>query len=306
MWSACALRGMHVTHCACVYLYRVCVRAQVFINNELSLGRQFGQASPGPAVGYKLPQSIGTKQPDGRRADPPQWAFSRALRFPVSHFANDPAPNKYTLPSSISGGKPQVLSRVRSEPSFGFGTCNREVVRKVFISDRHQRQDMFGRQSPGPAAPYEVQSAGGVSKPQTLSRMESASSFSMSTKASFAMSAKSDGGQIGPGPAYMLPAAVGPQVDSRKSMPAFTKFGRAGREEMQKVFIDPELSTRDRYGRGSPGPAAPYQLQAAVGKQVTSKYSTRPKTAFAKSDRWAAYDANLRRNNVPGPGSYDY
>jgi hypothetical protein len=176
----------------------------------------------------------------------------------------------------------------------------------VFISDRHQRQDQFGRQSPGPAAPYAVQYAGGVSRPQALSRMESASSFSMSTKASFAMSAKSDGGQIGPGPSYMLPAAIGMQVDSRKGMPAFTKFGRASREDVQKVFLDAELSSKGNFGRGSPGPAAPYQLQAAVGKQVTSKYATRPKTAFAKSDRWAAYEANLRRNNVPGPGSYDF
>ena len=128
----------------------------------------------------------------------------------------------------------------------------------------------------------------------------------MSTKASFAMSAKSEGGQIGPGPSYMLPPAIGPQVDSRKGMPAFTKFGRASREDVQKVFIDAELSAKGKYGHASPGPAAPYKLQAAVGKQVTSKYATRPKTAFAKCDRWAAYEANLRRNNVPGPGSYDY
>jgi hypothetical protein len=117
-----------VRACGCVICARVLT--QVFINNELSLGRQFGQASPGPAVGYQLPQSMGVKQPEGKKADTPNWAFSRALRFPVSHFANDPAPNKYSLPSAIRGGKPQPLSRVRSEPSFGFGTCKREVVRK--------------------------------------------------------------------------------------------------------------------------------------------------------------------------------
>ena len=37
----------------------------------------------------------------------------------------------------------------------------------------------------------------------------------MSTKASFVMAEKSDGGQIGPGPSYLLPAAIGPQVDSQ-------------------------------------------------------------------------------------------
>ena len=130
---------MCVAACVAVRAWVCDLRAcsQVFINNELSLGRQFGQASPGPAVGYQLPQSIGVKQPEGKKADTPNWAFSRALRFPVSHFANDPAPNKYSLPSSIRGGKPQPLSRVRSEPSFGFGTCKREVVRKGNAQPSH-------------------------------------------------------------------------------------------------------------------------------------------------------------------------
>ena len=241
-------------------------------------------------------------------ADAPVWAFSRALRFQKSHFENDPDPTKYSLPSAVGLG-PRPLSRVRSDPAFGFGTCKRETTRKVFISDKHQRQDLFGRGSPGPFAAYDVQSAGGVGSKRSqtsLSRMESSSSFSMSTKASFVMAAKSDGGQIGPGPSYLLPAAIGPQVDSRKSMAAFTKFGRSTREDRAKVFVNPEISSKNNYGLASPGPAYGVQLQNAIGKQVSSKYSTRPKTAFSRGDRWASYDANLRRNNVPGPGSYDY
>ena len=53
---------------------------------------------------------------------------------------------------------PQVLGRVGkatiSAPVYGFGTAERKHVRKVFISTAHQKTDMHGLDSPGPAAPY--------------------------------------------------------------------------------------------------------------------------------------------------------
>ena len=47
---------------------------KVFVSQEHTALATAGMHSPGPAV-YLLPPSVGGKQPDGRRADPPSWGF---------------------------------------------------------------------------------------------------------------------------------------------------------------------------------------------------------------------------------------
>lgn len=96
---------------------------KVFVSQEHTALATAGTQSPGPAV-YLLPASVGGKQPDGRKADPPVWGFSTA-------------------------------------PMMGFGTAERKNVRKVWISQEHMRLDMHGMDSPGPAAKYEIKSTMG-------------------------------------------------------------------------------------------------------------------------------------------------
>ena len=43
----------------------------------------------------------------------------------------------------------------------GFGTAERKNVRKVWISQEHMKIDMHGMDSPGPGAPYTIQSTMG-------------------------------------------------------------------------------------------------------------------------------------------------
>ena len=109
-----------------------------------------GKTSLGPAA-YKLPPSVGGKQPDGRKANPPVWKFgtarARLLSNPPS-FEGDRRPDYGPQPMLGPG---QTLSRVRSEPAFGFGSAGRATAKKVFISSSHQRLDLYGMESPGPA-----------------------------------------------------------------------------------------------------------------------------------------------------------
>ena len=44
----------------------------------------------------------------------------------------------------------------------------------------------------------------------------------------------------------------------------------------------------------------------AIGRQSDSKKTTGPKSVFSRASRFAKYEAELKRNSVPGPGTYDY
>ena len=127
---------------------------------------------------------------------------------------------------------------------------------------------------------------------------------------------------------YQLPQAFGPQPDSKKSRAATPGFGASTRDQRSKVFISLEHG-KDAYGTQSTNkwynlpsavgkqvrhlprspcdlPTRMYLTSQLFGKQVSSRMDTRPRSAFSRSSRWAAYEAELRRNTVPGPGSYDF
>ena len=56
-------------------------------------------------------------------------------------------------------------------------------------------------------------------------------------------------------------------------------------------------------GGHSPGPI--YEQPPPLGrKQPTTDTRSAPKVTFARHSRWAAHEAELRRNSVPGPASY--
>ena len=104
--------------------------SRVFVSPEHSLSGQFGELGPGPAADYAFSPAIlphTSKQPDGRKSDPPAWAFGRAQRFRQSGAEGDPAPNRYSLAPSVGR---QPLSRCSSEPLFGFGTVRRPCEHK--------------------------------------------------------------------------------------------------------------------------------------------------------------------------------
>lgn len=274
------------------------VAGKVFVSQEHTALATAGTHSPGPAV-YVLPPSVGGKQPDGRKPDPPVWAFGRDERFRPGSAPNEPAPNRYSVQATI--GEPQVLSRVPSEPKFGFGTATRHQMSQASVS-RERVKDLHGTESPGPQAEYKV-SVGAIGK-QINSKYATTPKFSIATRANFARKVDGDVGEASPGPMYCVPAAVGSQPESNRKGAGRAVIGSATRENQAKVFISREHG-KGIHGRDTPGPQADYYISGSLGKQISSKSSTRPSSAFSKASRWGQYERESRQNSVPGPGSYN-
>jgi len=267
--------------------------AKVFVSQEHTALATAGKASP--AKFYLLPPSVGGTQPDGRRANPPSWGFGTASRFRPMSAPPVPGPGHYAQPAGAAGNQPN--SRFSTMPQYGFGSSTRADVKKVFVSQEHQKTDMYGIGSPGPFARYEfAPSVGGTqpeSKTQTMPSWKFGGARAPDTK-----------GKASPGPAaYTLPQSVGPQPDSRKSRAGTPSFGSGSRDKRALVYLGPSHD-KGMYGRGSPGPHATYQTVSSVGKQVASKMGSAPQAAFSQEDRWARYNKELKSNTTPGPGAY--
>ena len=231
------------------------------------------------------------------------WGFGTAQRFrpksapvkPDGHAGNNPGPGAYSTPPASVG--PQVLARYTTAPHMGFGTAERKNVRKVWISQDHQKRDMHGMDSPGPAAPYSLASTVGK---QVHSTAESPPAWVFGSTSRTQV----EPGRAGPGPAgYTLPQSVGPQPDSRKPRAATPGFGAATRDKRAGVYLGP-AHEKGAHGKLSPGPFAPYSLVDSVGKQVHSKTATAPGVMFSRASRWATYERELKKNSTPGPGAY--
>ena len=97
------------------------VRA-VFVSNDHQKTDFYGKDSPGPAT-YLLPPSVGGKQPDGKKADPPSWSMSSTSRAPVEGVVESPRAI-YAVQSVIG---PQSDGKFPNAPSFGFGASTRDV-----------------------------------------------------------------------------------------------------------------------------------------------------------------------------------
>ena len=275
---------------------------KLFVSQEHTQLATAGKGSPGPAM-YTLLAAVGGKQPDGRKSDPPSWGFGTAQRFrprtapikPDGRAGNNPGPGYYAPPPASVG--PQVLARLKSSPLVGFGTAERKNVRKVFISQAHQNTDLYGMGSPGPHATYQIPSTMGK---QPHSTAENPPAWVIGSSAR----PKDQAGLNSPGPAtYSLPQSVGPQPDSKKPRAATPGFGASTRDIRAKVYVGPGHE-KGAYGRLSPGPAAPYSLVSAVGRQVLSNTGTSSAAPFSKASRWASYERELSKNSTPGPGAY--
>lgn len=179
----------------------------------------------------------------------------------------------------------------------GFGTAERKNVRKVWISQDHQKRDMHGMHSPGPAAEYEIKSTMGK---QFDSVIESPPAWVFASAARI----KNDPGLASPAPdRYSLPQSVGPQPDSRKPRAATPGFGDSTREHRAGIYLGPSHE-KGSHGKVSPGPAANYQLIDSVGKQVHSKTGSSPGVPFSRAARWGSYEREMKKNSTPGPGAY--
>jgi len=272
----------------------------VFISQEHMALACAGKASPGPAT-YTLPQSVGP-QPDSKMPRAPTPGFGTGLRFRPrpntaktdGHAGNNPGPGHYALPPASVG--PQTLGRFRTEPLMGFGTAERKHVKKVWISQAHQKTDMHGLASPGPAT-YALKSTMGK-QDESILPSPSAWVFGSATRTDV------EPGKHSPGPAaYGLPQSVGPQPDSRKPRAATPGFGASTRDIRAKIYLGEEQGKSD-YGKQSPGPAANYHLVQSVGHQILSQTREAGRPIFSKADRWATYNRELSKNSTPGPGAY--
>lgn len=246
------------------------VANKVFISQQHTLTIRHGLLSPGPAY-YKQQPSVGGKQADGSKPDPPVWRFNKGPQYPsVGKETQKPGPTRYTIP--IDPGR---------SASFGAGT--REAAQKLFVSQAHTLTTRAGTQSPGPK--YVLPS--GVGGKQPSARMRDGPSWHLSGRAR----APVEPGLDTPGAKYHLPRAHGIQPDSgHRSEPLYSIGGTA------RTPVEPGLDT----------PGAKYHLPSALGRQPRAhpRMKSAPTPAFSRYSRWADLEREQRLNTVPGPGHY--
>ena len=269
---------------------------KVFVSQEHTALATAGSHSPGPAV-YLLPASVGGKQPDGRRPDPPVWRFGRDERFRPGSAPGEPAPNHYTIPTLT--GQPQKLSKNASEPLFTFGTATRDQAGNASVP-KDQAKALFGTESPGPAAPYLATGDRQAIGKQVNSKFGTGQSYSIKSRSKLLKGV----GNASPGPIYLVPESVGHQPESTRTRQATPAFGTSTRDGVARVYISKEHG-KNIHGQDTPGPAADYHVRGSFGKQVSSKNTSRPSSAFSRADRFGQYKREAKANTVPGPGAYD-
>ena len=262
--------------------FGACSREQagkVFVSQEHTALATAGTQSPGPAQ-YLLPPSVGGKQPDGRKADPPSWAIGKDERFRYEKKGHaTPGPGNYKTPPASVG--PQVIGRYKTEPLAGFGTAERKHVRKVFISQSHQKTDMHGMDGPGPI--YNLKSTLGR-QPDSAMRNPPQWGFTTAGRNSASALALAHGT---PGPADPLPASVGPQGACTKPGAPTPGFGAATRDTRAALCVSPAPATppprrpvpssaRPSARRAPPAPRSPRP-------RLLPPQSSRPSTRRASS-----------------------
>lgn len=189
-----------------------------------------------------------------------------------------------------SGFGRQANSRHETAPSWGFGTSNREDADKRYINHEMNKKRP-GLSSPGPI--YLLRSS--------LGRQPKSDNISP-PEVVFPIANRWKGRQLqeAPGPgSYKICSGVGTQVESPKKSPEGLVFGRATRDQVEKVFLSLDHD-KSNYGKGSPGPSY-YNWKSALGKQYHSQKRTSPSVAFTQANRFRyGYD------DMPGPGQYNY
>ena len=187
-------------------------------------------ARPGPGR-YSLPSSIGVKQPDSGKADPPQWTLAARVRPSVEPPPGEESPGAIYSPGKGVGSR-QPESTRRNEPSWGMAA---RTKMRMEVSDRVTRAIATDR----------------------------------------------------------------PPV--RSVHRAMARSLRSGCTMRSRTSIVDCAVRATQVGEGV-GPI--YDLPRAIAKQVDGHRQSAPCPSFTRHSRWAAHEAELRRNTVPGPGYY--
>ena len=195
---------------------------------------------------------------------------------------------------------PQVNSKKKSPPAYGFGSGTREQQAKVFVSQEHAA--LAGTpDSPGPAVYSHRASVG----PQVDGAKESSPLWMFGTERRFSAQEREAGQSkysvAVPGAGtYDAGVSVGEkQPDSTKgSAPAYG-MGSSTRADQDKVFQSEEQAFSRCYGRASPGPAS-FTLNPAVGKQTLSTKEAQPSWIQGTEKRFGKNTTSW----VPAPGHY--
>jgi len=244
----------------------------------LAAAKNVGHDTPGPR--YNLPSHSGTR-----------YSFGTAARFGVpDRFADmttsiSPGPGAYNNTSSV--GK-QIYSTNKTFPLYGFGTSDRNMASRVFISPKHAESGNYGMSSPGPAFIN-----------NSVSGMEG-SKYGFGTDGRFTREQRqlSDSSEM-PGPGTYSNDAAHAQFSSREVKQPSFGFGTSNREHAAKVFV----SSAHAAGSGafvySPGPAS-YRSNSSIGSQASTRGRTAPTWGFGTANRFRdKYDTG-----TPGPGAY--
>ena len=185
----------------------------------------------------------------------------------------------------------QANSRLRSAPSFGFGTEERSKVGggKQFVSRESAK-------SPGPVY-YPASSSLGY--PASPSHSFGASHrYMLSSKASTS---------FGPGPGQFAQAnSMGAQRDSQRHSYSSWGFGTSTRADQAKVFVSSRHAKTVTGYIDSPGPAA-YPGGGSLGSQNDSRKHSSTGYGMGTSNRFF-YEKNSlteAREEAPGPGAYN-
>jgi len=257
---------------------------KVFISRAHAKISTNGKSTPAPQ--YCLTGSVG-RQVEGSRDSSPQWRIGTAPRFTNrDHRSIGPGPAAHD--NSVSAVGRQRTSIKPSSPTFGFGSSNRHIESKRFISSLHGTVN-YGSVGPGPmTSSHSIDTTGRRSGFGTADRFNCASG---------ARGAE----PLSPGPAAydVKMSSVGAQTfnSSMVSQPA-VGLGGAGRSEFSRVFISHmhRVSSPDM----SPGPASINNAFSSIGKQPHMRGRSAPTWGFSKAERFPP----LRLTNSPGPGSY--
>jgi hypothetical protein len=232
--------------------------------------RLLGAASPGPV--HILRPTVGGKHPAQR--SPPMWGFSKADRFLYGYGKPEkrPGPESYNA-SRFALGAHQPDGRKANAPRFS-------------MTGRARPPVDAGLSSPGPAAYLLPNSVGGK---QPDARNADPPTWTMKGRDMIHKGCEPEPGREAPGPIYNVPRGIGKQPDDRvRSEPAYTIAGRS------RTPVEPGLQS----------PGAIYNLPSAIERQVDGHKKSAPRPSFSRHSRWAQYEAELKRNSVPGPGAY--
>jgi hypothetical protein len=278
------------------------VANKLFVSQAHTLSIMSGRESPGPTK-YSLPASVGGKQPDGRKPDPPVWSMGKpGSRFlygygVVEDHCMRTGPARYPQKPAIGGKQPDAARK--SPPVWTMGTSTRDQNQKVWISKEITQSLLAGTQSPGPARYGPVCSVGGK---QPDGAHCDAPSWSLRDRSRPPIEAGLDTPGAGE---YKPKRGIGRESDKRESADPM-------RSEPAYTFA---TTTRPPVDAGLDSPGMIYNLPSACGKPFVDhggKYGARPSGGkpsapnprFSQHSRWHYIERERRENTVPGPGHY--